>query len=90
MGNSESRNDERLPMAKPIIPPRHPIIAASIINIFKTVICWAPIAFIVPISLVLSKTEISIVFITPKLPATRATTPIVAKNNVRVLSNCDA
>ena len=57
-----------IPKIIPIIPPIKDKITDSIKNCISIILVVAPTAFLIPISLVLSVTDTSIMFITPIPP----------------------
>jgi len=75
-----SAPDSNVPKNTPNTPPIKPIKAALKMNISNISLLRAPIAFIIPISLVFSRTEVNIVFATPTAP-TNSETPAIARRN---------
>ena len=73
--SSEIKNPNPTPPA----PPKNPIIIDSAKNILPTSLSAAPIAFITPISLVLSRSVTVIVFAIPIAATSKATNPNAAK-----------
>ena len=69
---------KEIPKIVPPRPPIKPMMPASIKKIIKISEFFAPIAFIIPISLVLSLTEVKIVFIIP-IPPTKMAIEAKAK-----------
>ena len=80
-GNIE---DIPAPTNIPIAPPTKPSIPELIKNIKSISLFLAPMAFIIPMSLVFSRTEVNIVFATPILPTRTETAAINPKNRVIV------
>ena len=75
----------RAPKNIPIVPPVKPINPDSIKNRDNMSLFLAPTAFIVPISFVLSKTDVYIVFAIPIPPTTNQIAAIPAKNPVMIV-----
>ena len=73
----------RIPKAIPIKPPKSVMTTDSAKNWRRISLELAPIAFLMPISLVLSATVASIIFIMPMPPTIRATSPIRVSAVVR-------
>ena len=66
-----------IPKIRPMNPPIRQILIASTINCTRIEEFLAPRAFLVPISLVLSVTDTSMIFITPIPPTKRAIPAII-------------
>ena len=82
----------RTPRMIPIIPPSNVMIPASARNCSNTEPVRAPSAFLIPISLVLSVTDTSMIFITPIPPTSReiaATKEIKMVMKPSMVSNCE-
>jgi len=75
-----------LPNIAPIIPPRSPNSPDSTRNNVNIVLFLAPIAFIIPISLVLSRTDVNIVFAMP-IPLTSIDIPAMIYTNIWTAPN---
>ena len=75
----------RAPKNIPIVPPVKPINPDSIKNRDNMSLFLAPTAFIVPISFVLSKTDVYIVFAIHIPPTTNEIAAIPAKNPVMIV-----
>ena len=87
-GNGVITPNRNTPVKPVVVPTRPPIvdkISASNKNCIRISDCFAPIAFLKPISSVLSLTETSIIFIIPIPPTMSDTAPIPANKNVRPL-----
>lgn len=87
--NKGKRKEKAVPINIPTPPPITPSKSDSVINMKRICLSLAPMALSVPISLVLSEIDVSIVFTTPKLPAIRASSPIERKNNRTVFKMFD-
>ncbi len=72
-------------MITPIIPPATLISIASDKNLGNDIGFFAPIASLVPISLVLSITEANMIFIIP-IPPTSRDIPAIAPNTILNMS----
>ena len=87
-GNGVINPNRNTPVKPVVVPTKPPIvdkIKASNKNCIRISDCFAPIAFLSPISSVLSLTETSMIFIIPIPPTTRETAPMPANKNVRPL-----
>ena len=69
-----------MPRIMPTIPPRKVSIEASNKNCDNIAPVLAPIDFLIPISLVLSVTDTSMMFMTPIPPTTREITDTSKRN----------
>lgn len=76
------RSESNEPKITPRTPPTKPTIAELTMNIINISRFLAPIAFIVPISFVFSRTEVNIVFAIPTAPTSRDTAAIAPKKRV--------
>ena len=74
----------------PIIPPNELNVKASHTNCFIMSPLVAPTALLMPISLVLSVTETSIIFITPIPPTANEMPAIPPRSNDKILAILDA
>ena len=75
--------DRIIPVMTPITPPRDVNTAASVKNCAAIRFLFAPIAFLSPISFVLSVTDTSMIFMTP-IPPTRSDIPAIQTSWVLV------
>jgi len=82
LNNPPIRIDINIPNNTPIIPPTIPTSPAFNIKIVNTSLFLAPIAFIIPISLVFSRTEVNIEFATPTAPTRSDIAATNPKNKV--------
>ena len=73
------------PMSRPIKPPIKQSMTDSVRNWSMMVLVFAPRAFLIPISLVRSVTDTSIMFITPTPPTSREIALTAAINVVNTL-----
>jgi len=79
-----------MPITMPTIPPINDNVNASIINCILISHVFAPTAIRIPISLVLSVTETSIIFIIPIPPTRREIDAMEPSNKVITLADCSA
>ena len=76
------------PARTPIAPPMIPNNPDSIMKRLSTCLSFAPMAFIIPISRVRSRTEVNMVFITPIAP-TRSEIAAIAVRVIWMLAMAD-
>ena len=75
------------PMMIPTTPPKELVTAASMTNCCKIVPLSAPSDFLMPISLVRSVTDTSMIFITPT-PATKREIPAIPPSIPLIMAIC--
>ena len=77
----------KAPIMIPMIPPMELVTSASMTNCNMITLFFAPRAFLIPISLVLSVTDTSMMFMTPT-PATKREIPAIPPSIMLIMAIC--